>query len=163
MTLTRRTSSPPASSTALLDFLNSHAYEGHPDDLSTFAAHPSDRVEDLRRLRDLLRGLVADSSSQSRRDDLSDWIGTTPLILGMDADGSLVIRPGDDTHTAAMLASVLELLRDGWWQRLRLCANVKECGVTFIDESRGGQRRWHAVETCGNRINSRRHRARQQS
>jgi predicted RNA-binding Zn ribbon-like protein len=56
-------------------------------------------------------------------------------------------------HVLALAA--LELLRTLPLERIRECA--AGCGWIFIDISRGGQRRWCDMATCGNRAKSRRH------
>jgi predicted RNA-binding Zn ribbon-like protein len=45
-------------------------------------------------------------------------------------------------------------------RRLRRCA-AEDCGRWFLDTSRGGQRRWCSMATCGNRSKATRHRERQ--
>jgi predicted RNA-binding Zn ribbon-like protein len=42
-----------------------------------------------------------------------------------------------------------DLLSGPWSERIRVCANP-ECATVFVDESRPGQRRWRAMNTCGN-------------
>ena len=59
------------------------------------------------------------------------------------------------THELALQA--VELLQDVPITRTRLCPG---CGWLFIDSSRGGQRRWCDMATCGNAAKSRRHYAR---
>jgi predicted RNA-binding Zn ribbon-like protein len=44
--------------------------------------------------------------------------------------------------------------------RVRLCANEK-CRWLFLDESKGGNRRWCSMSACGNRAKAHRHYARQ--
>jgi predicted RNA-binding Zn ribbon-like protein len=46
--------------------------------------------------------------------------------------------------------------------RTRICAGSK-CGWLFIDRSKGGQRRWCDMATCGNAAKSKRHYERQRS
>ena len=59
------------------------------------------------------------------------------------------------THELALQA--VELLQDVPIARTRVCPG---CGWLFIDRSRGGQRRWCDMATCGNAAKSRRHYAR---
>jgi predicted RNA-binding Zn ribbon-like protein len=40
--------------------------------------------------------------------------------------------------------------------RLRQCANAK-CRWLFVDDSKGGSRRWCSMSTCGNRAKVQRH------
>jgi predicted RNA-binding Zn ribbon-like protein len=57
-------------------------------------------------------------------------------------------------HLLALAA--FDLLRTLPLQRTRECAHPS-CTWIFIDTSRGGQRRWCDMATCGNQIKSRRH------
>jgi predicted RNA-binding Zn ribbon-like protein len=52
--------------------------------------------------------------------------------------------------------SAFDLLRAFPAQRVRQCS-APRCTSIFIDSSRGGQRRWCDMATCGNRAKSRRH------
>jgi predicted RNA-binding Zn ribbon-like protein len=45
--------------------------------------------------------------------------------------------------------SVLDVLRSTEPHRLKRCASADSCGWLFHDDSKGGQRRWCAMETCG--------------
>jgi len=65
------------------------------------------------------------------------------------------------TPTAAsLLAPVLwsagDLLVGDRLARVRLCANDK-CRWLFLDDSKGGTRRWCAMRACGNRAKAHRH------
>jgi predicted RNA-binding Zn ribbon-like protein len=74
--------------------------------------------------------------------------------LGLDAGSSRLELP---RHALALAA--LELLEALPLERTRECANPP-CTAIFIDTSRGGQRRWCDMATCGNAAKSRRHYAR---
>jgi predicted RNA-binding Zn ribbon-like protein len=54
--------------------------------------------------------------------------------------------------------SALEVLREAQPHRLKRCASPDSCGWLFYDESKGGQRRWCAMETCGTIEKMRRYR-----
>jgi predicted RNA-binding Zn ribbon-like protein len=54
--------------------------------------------------------------------------------------------------------SVLDVLRTAQPRRLKRCASPDSCGWLFYDDSRGGQRRWCAMETCGTLDKMRRYR-----
>jgi predicted RNA-binding Zn ribbon-like protein len=70
--------------------------------------------------------------------------------------------PADRTApaAAALLAPVLwsaaDLLVGAHQERIRECANA-ECLWLFLDESKGGTRRWCDMAACGNRAKARRH------
>jgi predicted RNA-binding Zn ribbon-like protein len=54
--------------------------------------------------------------------------------------------------------SALEVLREAQPHRLKRCASPDSCGWLFYDDSKGGQRRWCAMETCGTIEKMRRYR-----
>lgn len=54
--------------------------------------------------------------------------------------------------------SALDLLRAAP-HRLKRCASTDSCGWLFYDDSKGGQRRWCAMETCGTVQKMRRYRS----
>jgi predicted RNA-binding Zn ribbon-like protein len=54
--------------------------------------------------------------------------------------------------------SALEVLRSGEPHRLKRCASTDSCGWLFYDDSKGGQRRWCAMEACGTLEKMRRYR-----
>jgi predicted RNA-binding Zn ribbon-like protein len=54
--------------------------------------------------------------------------------------------------------SALEVLREAQPHRLKRCASPDSCGWLFYDDSKGGQRRWCAMEACGTIEKMRRYR-----
>jgi predicted RNA-binding Zn ribbon-like protein len=72
--------------------------------------------------------------------------------LELDVDSSGLDYP---THLLAL--SAFDLLQALPLERTRECA---ACTWIFIDRSRGGQRRWCDMATCGNQAKSKRHYAR---
>jgi len=71
--------------------------------------------------------------------------------------------PHMQSSVPALLASVLwsagDLMMSGKLDRVRRCANDK-CQWLFLDDSRGGTRRWCTMSSCGNRAKAHRHYAR---
>lgn len=57
---------------------------------------------------------------------------------------------------AAIAVSAAELVTHGDPSRLRRCAG-RGCVLTFYDDSRGGQRRWCSMRSCGTREKVRAH------
>ena len=55
-----------------------------------------------------------------------------------------------------VLWSAADLLADPRLHRVRRCANPL-CGWLFLDESKGGNRRWCSMAACGNRAKAHRH------
>jgi predicted RNA-binding Zn ribbon-like protein len=76
----------------------------------------------------------------------------TRLELGMESSRLDYIG-----HELALRA--VELLRAFPEERTRICAGAK-CGWLFVDTSKGGQRRWCDMATCGNAAKSKRHQER---
>jgi predicted RNA-binding Zn ribbon-like protein len=54
--------------------------------------------------------------------------------------------------------SMLDVLRTAEAHRLKRCASPDACGWLFYDDSKGGRRRWCAMETCGTIEKMRRYR-----
>jgi predicted RNA-binding Zn ribbon-like protein len=54
--------------------------------------------------------------------------------------------------------SALELLRTAKPHRLKRCASPDSCGWLFYDDSKGAQRRWCSMESCGTVEKMRRYR-----
>lgn len=77
--------------------------------------------------------------------------------LDLDVDSSGLDFP---RHLLALVA--FDLLQSLPLERTRECASPR-CTWIFIDSSRGGQRRWCDMATCGNAAKSRRHYERRRS
>jgi predicted RNA-binding Zn ribbon-like protein len=60
------------------------------------------------------------------------------------------------TLLAPVLWSAGDLMASDRRRRVRLCANER-CLWLFLDESKGGTRRWCDMASCGNRAKARRH------
>ena len=54
--------------------------------------------------------------------------------------------------------SALDVLKTAQPRRLKRCASPDSCGWLFYDDSKGGQRRWCAMEICGSLEKTRRYR-----
>jgi predicted RNA-binding Zn ribbon-like protein len=54
--------------------------------------------------------------------------------------------------------SALDVLRTAQPHRLKRCASAGTCGWLFYDDSKGGRRRWCAMEACGTVEKMRRYR-----
>jgi predicted RNA-binding Zn ribbon-like protein len=60
------------------------------------------------------------------------------------------------TLLAPVLWSASDLMVSDRRQRVRLCSNA-QCLWLFLDQSKGGTKRWCAMAACGNRAKARRH------
>jgi predicted RNA-binding Zn ribbon-like protein len=65
-----------------------------------------------------------------------------------------------DPYTAARAEVARDVVAGVHAGRLRECA-ARDCAFLFVDTSRAGQRRWCAMNRCGNREHQRDHRVRQ--
>jgi predicted RNA-binding Zn ribbon-like protein len=77
---------------------------------------------------------------------------------GVSVGHSHVGDPLDDA-LARLADPLVREIQSGRSERVRVCAN-DTCRWIFFDESRGGQRRWCDMASCGNRAKAARHRAR---
>ena len=77
---------------------------------------------------------------------------------GVSVGHSHVGDPLDDA-LARLADPLVHEVGAGRADRIRVCAN-DTCRWVFFDESRGGQRRWCDMASCGNRAKAARHRAR---
>ena len=66
---------------------------------------------------------------------------------------------GVDCAIAELLAVVHESMRDGTWQRLKVCP-AEDCRWAFYDHSRNRSGTWCVMGECGNRAKARRYRER---
>jgi predicted RNA-binding Zn ribbon-like protein len=69
-------------------------------------------------------------------------------------------EPSAPALLAPVLWSAADLLVGGQLAHVRQCANP-ECGWLFLDNSKGGNRRWCSMSACGNRAKAHRHYLRQ--
>ncbi|PTX64334.1 putative RNA-binding Zn ribbon-like protein [Melghirimyces profundicolus] len=172
-----------------IDFLNSEWRDGvHPDFLEDRLEKPGwlDQVladwgirtpgepfpeKALKRFRawlrlltmDLTRGIPPDEEALSH---LNACLAHRPVRRQLRQEGDSFewkLTPVEmdwDGVKAEIAASFAELLVRHDPGRVRICGN-DACLWFFYDESRNRSRRWCDHRTCGNRMNVRRHRARQ--
>jgi predicted RNA-binding Zn ribbon-like protein len=86
---------------------------------------------------------------------LTFFDGCAALSLNVESSGLEYPR-----HLLAL--SAVDLLQALPLERTRECASAR-CTAIFIDRSRGGQRRWCDMATCGNAAKSQRHYARKRA
>ena len=96
---------------------------------------------------------------------LNGLLAACPATLELRGAGrslsKVLLRP-TGTHPgilAQLAADGAELLSHPDLDRLRRCGSER-CILYFLDQSRGGSRRWCSMRTCGNRAKSAAHRAR---
>lgn len=91
---------------------------------------------------------------------LEPWLTAmrkTPALV----DGRLVwsLSVDDDLAIGARALEEWDALQTPTGSRIRPCANP-ECQHFLIDHSKANSRKWHSMDSCGNRMKSRRHYAR---
>jgi predicted RNA-binding Zn ribbon-like protein len=170
----------PAAAEALVALLNSRPHADPPlpdrlDDppraaeilgsygLADAAELTAERLDQVRALRaDLMAAVDAADADEGRRrwDDLSASVAGLAFRLDF-ADGTPALaQVAGDPLLGGIVAAVADVLRDGTWTRLRVCAN-DGCRAVFYDTTRSRTQRWHSYELCGNRANVAAFRARE--
>jgi predicted RNA-binding Zn ribbon-like protein len=175
-TLTWRGSPQPSESLgdadALISWCERAAFgDGKLSELRAWtAAHPRDAAEffaDAIALRETIYRIFearAAGTPVGAADfaALSDAIAAAPartrLVHQADSFGWRIVMPEASAMLAPVLWSAADLLLDSG-RRIRQCANEK-CLWLFVDESKGGTRRWCDMSACGNRAKAQRHYAR---
>jgi predicted RNA-binding Zn ribbon-like protein len=121
-----------------------------------------------KRLREVLHRLFAGyiAARAPLKTDLAELdqfrIAAHSRLQGRALAGRVHFQPtlvvaGLELITDTLVLQALEVLRDPPDSRLRVCAGC-ECGWLFHDRSRGGQRRWCDMATCGSGEKTRRFR-----
>ena len=113
-------------------------------------------------LRDYLRREPAERSrSRDAVRALNRTLRLFPLVV--EARDGLTLRAARDDALSGLSSVVAQLYdgsRDGILDRLKMCAS-DECRRVFFDRSKPATRRWCMSSLCGNRIKTRKYRARQ--
>jgi predicted RNA-binding Zn ribbon-like protein len=113
-------------------------------------------------LRAMLRaaqGLPFDEDDLRRARRLSR---RTPLSIDLGSDGAPRLHPSDENVRGALgrlLSDVMVAAATGALLRVKVCS-AEDCQFVFYDRSRSRTQRWCAMETCGNRVKTRRYRHR---
>ncbi len=91
---------------------------------------------------------------------LEPWLNAMTKTAAV-TDGHLVwtLSVDDDLAIGARALEEWDALQTPTGSRIRPCANP-ECQHFLIDNSKANSRKWHSMESCGNRMKSRRHYAR---
>lgn len=130
----------------------------------------SEQLREARRLRDLVRELLAANEdgdpAGERTGRLAERLGTSRVELTSGPDGELELdlAPARDAGSlsAQLLGIVYEAQLTGNWPRLKLCENP-ECSWAFYDSSRNRSGSWCRMGECGNRLKNRAYRARRRA
>ncbi|WP_353813617.1 CGNR zinc finger domain-containing protein [Agromyces sp. SYSU T00266] len=159
-----------AAGSMLLDLVNSRIVEpdGVHDDLETDAAASAwlvahgeggtvGEIADARAVRPVLVGFLRGERGLA---ELEPWTAAVSRHPVFGADGVTWL---DDIEPARRIGARAMLewasLQGAEGSRIRPCA-ASDCQHFLIDTSRANSRKWHSMETCGNRAKARRHYAR---
>jgi len=119
-------------------------------------------------MRDALRHLLSVQSGgmtdQNALRELNRVSKDAPLTIAFSNDGSAHFAPdigGVDGALARLLGIVMTAMVDGTWTQLKVCQNPG-CERIFYDYSKNHSGRWCSMAKCGNRLNARAYRRRQQ-
>ena len=159
-----------AGAPVLLDLVNSRLVlpDGDHDELGDddqarewLRAHggsgTADEIAGARRAREaLVRFLRAEAPASVLDPWLSQMHKSARLV-----DGRIewVLDAADDVAVGARAIEEWAALQTPSGSRIRPCANP-DCQHFLIDHSKANSRKWHSMESCGNRMKSRRYYAR---
>ena len=126
------------------DWLRAHGAPAEASDLA-----------DAREVRDVLVGVLRGTRTA---DAFEPWLDEMTRRPELTDEGGLVWRDCDGAGRRVGGAAIREwaALQSTSGSRIRPCA-APDCQHFFIDTSRANARRWHSMETCGNREKARRH------
>ena len=161
----------PGSLRLVQQFLNTSDHEygnewiGTPKDFASWlgergidvARVTGAEVARARAVREALRELVVGDPPPEARDVLETRGRLARRYASRWTDGLVPARPGVDGFLGSVFAVVHDSMRDGSWQRLKACPN---CHWAFWDESKNRSATWCSMELCGNRLKTKRYRAR---
>lgn len=122
----------------------------------------SDAVQLRELLYRLFAALAGGTLPAAESQALGDWLAGTPPRRHWVLEGELagwrvpMVSPVASEVLAPVLWSAADLALAVRHVRLRQCANGK-CRWLFVDDSKGGSRRWCSMSTCGNRAKVQRH------
>lgn len=134
-------------------------------------AHPVSDAEYRRalELRGALRELAranheheADAAALSR---LNRIAAELPMTVRVAAPGDAQLVPtgkGLDAFLAGLLAAVFVAMRDGSWNRVKICA-ADTCQWAFFDASKNRSGNWCSMRVCGNRAKVRKYQQRRRA
>ena len=114
-------------------------------------------IDGARRARDALVPFLRGEASV---DVLDPWLHGMRKSASL-VDGRLLwaLNISDELAIGARALEEWDALQSSSGSRIRPCANP-ECQHFLVDNSKANSRKWHSMESCGNRMKSRRHYAR---
>lgn len=126
----------------------------------------------VRRVREGFRAVLVGHAGHpvaaAAVDGLNQALAVVPVRVGFGADAEprlSAVEAGGAEVVCALLAAVQTAVRDGTWERLKVCAK-DSCRWAYYDASRNRSGRWCSMAGCGNQVKmqrahaTRRHRTR---
>ena len=157
----------PAGASLLLDLVNSrlvfaggvHDELGDDEKSAAWlrARGSSDSPEAIAGARRAREAFVPFLRGQAPANILDPWLSQmrkTPTVVDGRLDWTLAVD--DSVAVGARAIEEWAALQTASGSRIRPCANP-DCQHFLIDNSKANSRKWHSMETCGNRMKSRRH------
>lgn len=115
------------------------------------------QVTELKALREAVAELMRGARDEMHLACLNGALTRDHRCLTVDGGAVIWRGEGFEAVVASVVASAAEVLTDPErLSRVRICA-AEGCGWMFLDDSRGGNRRWCSMRTCGNRAKARSH------
>ncbi len=160
----------------LVDWLDHHDESGRSSRLGEHLSVPGARIlfDEARRLRTDIEALV-DAHARGGQVPALALYGINRLMATSRCSSRLVSAPAggvvletveESTSPLAPLGPIAlaaaRLVTTVTSSRLRRCASA-QCGVWFVDTSKGGRRRWCSMARCGNRDKAATHRGKRQA
>ncbi len=169
----------PGSLELLRRFVNTAELPSGPDEIDTLEkasawclSHGLRPVENpthlklLREFRERLRELLFANNGEgdvpSAWERLEPFLARTRLMLSINPNYGLELKPQDKGPIASLLAIVYESQLLGSWSRLRACRKAS-CRFAYYDRTKNGSRAWCSMATCGNQAKAQRRRQRNRS
>ena len=122
-----------------------------------------------RRLREAMRGLLAENTGPSARKEaaqtLDEAADAARLAVRFDPGGGAQLEPaaaGVPGALGRLVAIAAAAMANGTWNRLKAC-RADDCRWAFYDHARNRSRRWCSMAVCGNRTKARSYRRRHAS
>jgi len=155
------------SQSLLLDLVNSRLVfpDGARDELADDAAAAawlqghglSGTPDEVRDAREARAALVAFLRGRADATALEPWAGAMRKRAELRSSGLEWVDEVDPGRAVgARAVAEWAALQTEQGSRIRPCA-AHDCQHFLIDESRANARKWHSMETCGNREKARRH------
>jgi predicted RNA-binding Zn ribbon-like protein len=121
--------------------------------LASSVSPTQDDLEIARNLREAIYGLALSAGKAAptgARSALNGLAGKPGATLRLAEDGHLRLTGSAQAMLVTLAQDAIRLLGGPQSERIRQCESPT-CSRLFLDNSRGGDRRWCSMSSCGNR------------